>query len=278
MSCLRLGLLQMRSGLTPADNLPVLRDGIAALAADGAQLICTPEMTGALDGTRARILETAQTEEHDPVLVAAREMAVRHGLWINLGSLAIRPTPDSERLVNRQFMIAADGAIAARYDKIHLFDVDLPSGERYRESNTYQPGTRALAVRTPWTVVGMTICYDLRFAYLYRALAQAGAGIIVVPAAFTRVTGEAHWHILLRARAIETGCFIVAAAQCGTHADGRTTYGHSLVVAPWGEVLADAGTEPGPLVVDIDTTHIDTARGRIPALAHDRPTGPVLVV
>ena len=278
MSSLRLGILQMRSGLAPADNLPAFSDGVAALAGQGAALLCTPEMTGALDGRRGGILSTATTEDADPLLARARALAAEHRLWINIGSLAIRPTAGSERLVNRQYMIDPQGAIAARYDKIHLFDVDLPSGERYRESNTYQPGAQAVAVRTPWAVLGMTICYDLRFAYLYRALAQAGAGLIVVPAAFTQVTGQAHWHVLLRARAIETGCFIIAAAQSGTHADGRTTYGHSLVVAPWGEVVLDGGTEPGPLVVDIELSQISEARGRVPALTHDRPTGPVLVV
>ncbi|MGL4541166.1 MAG: nitrilase-related carbon-nitrogen hydrolase, partial [Polymorphobacter sp.] len=230
MSALRLGILQTNSGIDPAANAAMLVAAIAALAAQGAQLVLTPEMSGLLDRDRTRIMANVRSEADDVVLAAVRDAAARHGVWVALGSLAI--AVDGDRLANRSFLIGADGAIVARYDKIHLFDVDLPSGERHRESATYRPGATAIVADTPFARLGLAICYDLRFAGLFVALANAGAQVLMVPAAFTRPTGAAHWHALLRARAIETGSFVVAAAQTGTHADGRSTYGHSLVIDP----------------------------------------------
>ena len=205
------------------------------------------------------------------MLAAVRDTAARLGLWVHLGSLAIKPGADPERLVNRGFLIDASGEIRARYDKIHLFDVHLPSGERYRESAAYDPGIGAVAADTPWGRLGLTICYDIRFPALYAALSEAGATILSIPAAFTRPTGAAHWHTLLRARAIEAGAFVVAAAQTGVHPDGRETYGHSLAIDPWGEVLLDMGEAAGGAVIDIDLAAIERTRSRIPALAHRRP-------
>ena len=233
-------------------------------------MLFTPEMSGVLDRDRKRAAATIVAEEDDPVLSAAREEAARTGLWIHLGSLAIRGGSDG-RFLNRGYVIDATGAIRARYDKIHLFDVDLPDGGRWRESEAYQPGARAVVVETPWGRLGLSICYDLRFPDLYRALSDAGATMLAVPAAFTVPTGKAHWHILLRARAIEAGAFVVAAAQTGTHADGRETYGHSLVIDPWGEIVADLGDERGVRLVDMDFGRLDAARAKVPALHHRRP-------
>jgi predicted amidohydrolase len=268
MTTLRVGLLQMTSGIDPAANAATLAAGIADAAAQGVQWLLTPEMTGLLDGNKARLAAHASPEQHDLSLAAAVAGAREHGLWVLLGSIPV-PLADG-RFANRSLLIDDQGAVVARYDKIHLFDVDLPNGERYRESASYAPGDRAVVAPTPWGGVGLTICYDVRFATLHRALAQAGATILTVPAAFTRVTGAAHWHTLLSARAIETGCFVLAPAQTGTHEDGRSTYGHSLAISPWGEVLADAGEAPGLTVVDLDLTQVDEARGRVPALRHDR--------
>ncbi len=267
---LRIGLLQTTSGIDPQANARAVADGLAALAAEGARIAFTPEMSGLLDRDRARILANAHSESDDPTLAAAREAAARHGMWVHLGSCPIKPADDADRLLNRGFLIDDRGEVRARYDKIHLFDVDLPSGERYRESATYQPGTEAVAAATPWGLLGLSICYDLRFARLYEALSGAGAGLIAVPAAFTKPTGEAHWHTLLRARAIEAGAFVIAAAQTGRHEDGRETYGHSLVVDPWGCVLLDMATDAGSAVCDIDLAAIADTRTRIPAIAHRR--------
>ena len=215
-----------------------------------------------------------RTEAGDEVLAAVRAASRRHGVWVELGSLAVLPDGDGLPL-NRSLLIDSAGDVVARYDKIHLFDVDLAGGERYRESAGYAPGGRAVVADTPWGRMGLSVCYDVRFPALYRALAVAGAGILSVPAAFTVPTGEAHWHVLLRARAIETGCFVVAAAQSGIHADGRATYGHSLVVDPWGEVLLDMGEGAGVATVDLDLGAVAGARGRVPALANARAfTGP----
>lgn len=264
----------MTSSTEPEENLLALEAGVRTLAARGAQLVLTPEMTGLLDGNRKRLLERVRPEAGDETLALARRLAAELGVWLLLGSQAVLAEDGAPEagglLANRSFLIDAEGAVRARYDKIHLFDVDLPSGERYRESSSYRPGRQAVVAQTPWGRLGLTICYDLRFPHLFRALAQAGAGLIAVPAAFTKVTGEAHWHTLLRARAIETGCFIAAPAQTGRHKDGRSTFGHSLVVAPWGEVLADGGEEPGGLLAQIDLSLVDMARARIPALQHDR--------
>jgi predicted amidohydrolase len=267
---LRLGLLQMTSGIEPAANARAVADGIAALAADGAAIVFTPEMSGLLDRDRARVVESATTEAEEPTLAAARAAAARHRVWVHLGSCAIRPEPGADRLLNRGFLIDDAGQVRARYDKMHLFDVDLPTGERYRESATYIPGDAAVAADTPWGRLGLSICYDLRFARLYEALSGAGAAIIAVPAAFTRPTGEAHWHTLLRARAIEAGAFVVAAAQTGRHADGRETYGHSLVIDPWGRVLLDMGEAAGHATCDIDLAAVADTRARIPTVAHRR--------
>lgn len=270
MTQLRLGIWQARSGIDPAANARALESAVAALAGEGAELVCTPEMTGLLDRDRGRIFAAARGEADDPTLAAARAAAARHGLWIALGSLALRDPEDPDRLVNRGFLIDAAGEVRARYAKIHLFDVDLPGGERYRESATYRPGGAAVTAASPWGTIGMTICYDVRFPALYAALARAGADLIVVPAAFTRPTGAAHWHTLLRARAIETGAFVVAAAQSGVHEDGRATFGHSLVIDPWGQVLLDMGEAPGTATCAIDLAQVAETRARIPALAHAR--------
>lgn len=262
---MRIGVLQTRTGIDPVANAADLVAGIADLAARGGELIFTPEMSGLLDRDRARAASLVRHEADDTVLAAVRDAARNHRVWIELGSLALRPA-DGDQLVNRGFLIDDDGGIVARYDKLHMFDVDLPNGDSYRESHAYSPGDRAVVAATPWGGIGLTVCYDVRFPALYAALAHAGADVIAVPAAFTRPTGEAHWHTLLRARAIETGAFVVAAAQSGVHADGRATYGHSLVVDPWGTVLLDMGTEPGGAVVDLDLSRVAATRARIPSL------------
>lgn len=269
MTVLRLGIVQTNSGIDPAANAAMLVAAIGQLAGDGAQLVLTPEMSGLLDRDRTRIMTSVRSEADDVVLAAVCAAAARHKAWVALGSLAV--SDDGERLANRSFLIDGNGQIVARYDKIHLFDVDLPTGERHRESATYRPGTAAVVADTPFARLGFTICYDVRFAGLFVALANAGAQVLLVPAAFTRPTGAAHWHALLRARAIETGSFVVAAAQTGTHADGRSTYGHSLVIDPWGEVLLDMGKAPGTAICDIDLKMVAATRARIPALAHARP-------
>lgn len=270
---LRIGLVQTTTGLDPAAEAERLGAAIARLGADGAQLIFTPEMSGLLDRDRARAAGNIRAEADDPVLAAVRAAAARHRVWVSLGSLALRNEADG-RLVNRGFLIDAAGQVRARYDKIHLFDVELGGGETYRESAAYRPGERAVVADTPWGGLGLTICYDLRFPALHAALARAGAAMLAVPAAFTRPTGAAHWEVLLRARAIETGCFVVAAAQTGIHADGRATWGHSMVVGPWGEVLLDMGDVPGEAVVDIDLAEVAKARGRVPSLDHSRSFAP----
>lgn len=267
---MRVAVLQMRSGIDPAANARALVAGMEAAAAGGARILFTPEMTGLLDRDRGRSAGSITREEDDPVLAAARAAAARLGLWVELGSLALRPGGEEPRYVNRGFLIDDAGAIRTRYDKLHLFDVDLPTGESWRESSAYRPGAGAVVADTPAGRLGLTICYDMRFPDLYRALSDAGAEILVVPAAFTVPTGRAHWHVLLRARAIEAGCFVIAAAQAGRHEDGRETYGHSLVVDPWGEVLLDMGEEPGIGFAEIDLDRLRDVRARIPALRHRR--------
>ena len=266
---LDIGIVQTTTGIAPAAEAESLCAAIAQLAGEGAQLVFTPEMSGLLDRNRKRAAQSIRAEADDPVLAAVQEAAARHGTWVQLGSLAL--AGNDGRFVNRGFLIDASGAIRARYDKIHLFDVTLPNGDIYHESAAYDGGTEAVAVQTPWGGLGMTICYDVRFPALHATLARAGADILAVPAAFTQPTGAAHWHVLLRARAIETGCFVVAAAQTGNHADGRGTYGHSLVISPWGEVLLDMGEAPGTALLRIDLAAVAEARGRIPALANARP-------
>jgi deaminated glutathione amidase len=267
---MRVAILQMTSGIDPAANAAALVGGLETAAAGGAVLAFTPEMTGLLDRDRARAAGSIVGEDADPVLAAARGAAKRLGLWVHLGSLALRPGDGEARYVNRGFLIDDAGAIRARYDKLHLFDVDLASGESWRESAAYAPGAGAIVAETPAGQLGLSICYDVRFPDLYRSLSDAGAEILAVPAAFTVPTGQAHWHILLRARAIEAGSFVVAAAQVGRHEDGRATYGHSLVIDPWGEVLLDMGEEAGVGFADIDLARLADVRARIPALRHRR--------
>jgi deaminated glutathione amidase len=259
----KIGLVQLTSGIDPEANAAMTAVALTEAADDGAVLVITPEMTGLLDGKRERLDANARTVETDPTVAAARQVAQARGIDILIGSVPVKAAGD--RHANRAVLVDSAGRVSATYDKIHLFDVDLPSGERYRESATYIAGDRAVVADTAAGRLGLTICYDVRFPHLYRALAQAGATMIAVPAAFTRPTGEAHWHALLRARAIETGSFILAAAQTGSHEDGRATYGHSLVINPWGEILCDMGNLPGVAVVDIDLAEVALARARIPA-------------
>ena len=268
MTSFRAACVQLRTGRDVAANIAAAEALIRAAAGEGAHYIQTPEQTALMELERKVLFATIVAEDDDPALKRFRALAAELGVWLHIGSLAIRI--GEQQAANRAFVIAPDGAIAARYDKVHMFDVDLPSGERYRESATYAPGSKAVVVDLPWLRLGVTICYDLRFAALYRSLAKAGAGMLAIPAAFTQVTGEAHWHVLQRARAIETGSFIVSAAQGGHHENGRHTYGHSLIIDPWGRVVAEAGQEPGIIVADIDSAACDEARARIPALQHDR--------
>lgn len=268
---MRAALVQMRSGTDMARNLRDAVDMIREAKAQGADFVSTPEMTNILEPDRPRLKALARPEAEDASVAAFSALAKELGLWLNIGSLALQG--QGGRLLNRSLLFAPDGSLAARYDKIHLFDVDLPTGESLRESHSYESGSRAVLAETGIGPVGMTICYDMRFPHLYRALAQAGAKIFTIPSAFTVPTGQAHWHVLLRARAIETGSFVLAAAQGGTHESGRQTYGHSLIVSPWGEVLAEAGTDPGIIVAGLDLAAADLSRARIPALRDDRAAG-----
>jgi predicted amidohydrolase len=270
---MRIALAQMTSGIDPAANARTVADAVAEAAAAGATMLFTPEMSGLLDRDRARGAANITDEENDPTLAATREAAARHRIWVHLGSLALRRADG--RLANRGFVIDDTGAIRARYDKLHLFDVDLPTGESWRESAAYAAGEGAVVIDTPAGALGLSICYDLRFSDLYRALSDAGATVLAIPAAFTRPTGAAHWRVLLRARAIEAAAFVVAAAQTGAHEDGRATYGHSLVVDPWGEVLLDMGEAAGIGFAELDSARLADVRARIPALAHRRAIPPV---
>ena len=264
----RVGLVQMRSGRTPAQNVDAAAKLIKDAKSGGADYVLTPEMTNILERKREDLFAAIATEEKDRSLPDFRDLARRLGIWVHVGSLAIEVLP--QKAVNRSFLIDPKGDIAARYDKIHMFDVDLAGGESYRESGSFRPGELAVAVDLPWGRVGLTICYDLRFPALYRALAEAGASFITIPAAFTQQTGEAHWHVLTRARAIETGSFVLAAAQGGRHEDGRDTFGHSIAIDPWGRVLAEGGTEPGVIFADVDPSQVAIVRARIPSLQHGR--------
>jgi len=238
----------------------------------GADLIATPENVGVLVASRRRLLEHAFAEDAHPALAAFRELARETGAWLLVGSLPVRVEP--ERAASRSFLVGPDGAVAARYDKMHMFDVDLPDGESYRESATYRPGDAAVLAETPWGPMGLSICYDVRFPHLYRDLARAGASLLAVPSSFTEQTGRAHWHVLVRARAIETGCFVLAPAQVGVHDGDRRTYGHALIVDPWGTVLADAGRDVGVVTATLDLDRVAAARRAIAALGHDRPYAP----
>lgn len=270
------GLVQLSVSDDPARNLPVTRDLIRAAAAGGADWVLTPEATNLLGASRALQDRLLHVEADDPTLAALREDARDLGIWLLIGSLSLKTgDPAEDRFANRSFLIAPDGGIRARYDKLHMFDVTVSDSESYRESAAFRPGDRAVLADGPMPV-GMTVCYDLRFPYLYRALAKAGARVLTVPAAFNDSTGAAHWEVLLRARAIETGCFVLAPAQCGRHAThfdpdrrARRSHGHSLAVSPWGEVLADGGSDPGVTIVRLDPGAVDGARSRIPSLTHD---------
>ena len=272
---MRIALFQAQTGIDPAASADELAEAVEAAAQGGAAMLFTPEMSGLLDRDRLRAARHLTSEARDPVLAAVRAAAARRRLWVHLGSLALAGERPDGRLVNRGFVIDNQGAIRARYDKMHLFDVDLPTGESWRESAAYTGGEAAVVTETPLGRLGLSICYDLRFPDLYRALSDAGATVLSVPSAFTVPTGTAHWHVLLRARAIEAGAFVVAAAQAGRHEDGRQTYGHSLVVGPWGEVLLDMGDEKGVGFADIDAERVDEVRRRLPAIAHRRPIGEV---
>lgn len=265
----RAGLVQMRSGRTVDRNVAAASELIRQAAAGGAHYVQTPEVTTLMELDRERLFASCQPEQGNEALAEFQSLARELGVWLHIGSIPILASPT--KLANRSYLLSPDGRIAARYDKIHMFDVELANGETYRESENYQGGTEAVVARLPWGGLGMTICYDLRFPYLFRALAHAGASMIAVPAAFTRPTGEAHWHVLLRARAIEAQSFVLAAAQGGQHEHGRSTYGHSLIVSPWGEILAEGGTGPGVIFADIDMSQVADVRQRVPSLRHDRP-------
>src|SRR2546430_9067602 len=262
------GLVQMRSGLSPQANLDAAVRLIEDAKNAGADYVLTPEMTNILEIKRERLFATIAPEEDDPTLATLRELARKLGIFLHVGSLAIKVLP--EKAANRSFLIDRNGDIAARYDKIHMFDVDLPGGESYRESRNYRAGEIAVAADLPWGRLGLTVCYDLRFPALYRALAEAGSSFFAIPSAFTKQTGAAHWHVVSRARAIEYGAFVLAAAQAGRHENGRETFGHSLIVNPWGEILAEGGSEPGVIVAHVDPAQVAAARAKIPSLEHGR--------
>ena len=261
-------MIQMRSGLSPAANSDEAVRMIGEAKSAGADYVLTPEMTNILAAKREQLFSVVVEEEADASLATLREVARKLGIYVHIGSLAIRISPD--RAANRSFLVGPKGDILARYDKIHMFDVDLAGGERYRESRNYRPGELAVLADLPWGRLGLTVCYDLRFPALYRALAEAGATMLAIPSAFTKQTGEAHWHVLMQARAIENGSFVFAAAQGGKHENGRDTYGHSLIVDPWGRIIAEGGTEPGVIMAEINPAEVASARARIPSLQHGR--------
>jgi deaminated glutathione amidase len=264
----RAGLVQMCSGRSVSKNVTAAIDLIRAAAAQGADYIQTPEVTTLMELDRARLMEAMEPESNNEALSAFTATARDLKKWLHIGSMGIKLTEG--RIANRSYLIAPDGTVAARYDKIHMFDVDLGNGDVYRESESYAAGSQAVIADLPWGPLGLTICYDLRFPPLYRALAKGGAKFLAVPAAFTRMTGEAHWHTLLRARAIEAQSFVFAANQGGRHENGRETFGHSLIISPWGQILADGGRDPGVCVADIDIAILDDVRRRVPSLTHDR--------
>lgn len=261
-------MIQMRSGLQPGANIDAAVRYIGDAKSAGAEYVLTPEMTNILAANREQLFAVVVEEGADASLATLREVARKLGIYVHVGSLAIRISPD--RAANRSFLIDPKGDILARYDKIHMFDVDLAGGESYRESRNYRPGELAVLADLPWGRLGLTVCYDLRFPALYRALAEAGATMLAIPSAFTKQTGEAHWHVLIRGRAIENGCFVFAAAQGGRHENGRDTFGHSLIVDPWGRIIAEGDTEPGVIVAEINPAEVASARARIPSLQHGR--------
>ena len=266
---MRVGLVQLCSGDDPAKNLPKTQDLIREATAGGAEFVLTPEVTNCVSTDRARQEAVLNHEADDPTLASLRAEAADLGIWLLIGSLALKTGDPDGRFANRGFMISPSGEIMARYDKIHMFDVTVSKTESYRESAGYRPGRNAVVTQAGSAKIGMTICYDARFPYLYRDLAQSGAEILTVPSAFSTVTGAAHWETLLRARAIETGAFVLAPAQCGQNTPKRATFGHSLCIDPWGRVLADGGTEPGVTLVDLDLADVEKCRGKIPSLFHD---------
>jgi deaminated glutathione amidase len=266
--CFRAGLVQLRSGRTVAPNLDKAEALVRRAAKGGAQYVQTPENTGIMELKPELVLAAAESEGKSAPLAWARALARELGIWLHIGSIAIKL--DQSRVANRSYLLDPKGRVTARYDKLHMFDVDLAGGESYRESQYFRPGAKAVLADLPFGRLGLSICYDLRFPSLYRALAAAGAELIAIPAAFTKQTGEAHWHVLTRARAIETGAFVLAATQGGLHENGRSTFGHSIVVSPWGEVLAEAGEEPGVIFADIDLAASEEARARIPVIKHGR--------
>src|SRR5690348_502027 len=267
-STFKAAMIQMRSGLTPGANVDEAVRMIGEAKTAGADYVLTPEMTNILAAKREQLFAVVVEEEVDASLACLRELARKLGIFVHIGSLAIKIS--NKRAANRSFLIDPKGDIVARYDKIHMFDVDLADGESYRESRNYRPGELAVLADLPWGRLGLTVCYDLRFPALYRALAEAGATMLAIPSAFTKQTGEAHWHALMRSRAIENGSFVFAAAQGGRHENGRDTYGHSLVVDPWGRIIAEGGTEPGIVMAEIDLAEVAKARSRIPSLQHGR--------
>jgi deaminated glutathione amidase len=266
---IRCACVQLRCGDDVAENVRNASALIREAHKSGAQFIATPENTGLMAADGGAKLEKTFPEKDDKALPQFSALAEELGIWLLVGSLGIKVSEG--KTANRSYLIGPNGRISARYDKIHLFDVNLPSGETYRESNTVAPGAEAVVASLPWGRIGFSVCYDLRFPQLYRTLAKNGAEILTVPSAFTETTGKAHWHVLLRARAIENGCFVMAPAQGGAHANGRKTYGHSLIVGPWGDILAEAGTEPGIIAAELDLEEIAAVRSRLPSLHHDRP-------
>ena len=275
---MKVALLQLTSSDDPAENLEIVRGMMQQAADQGARFILTPEVTNCVSSSRAHLAAVLSPQDDDATLAGLREEAARLGVWLLIGSLALKTTDPDGRFANRSFLIGPDGAIGAWYDKIHMFDVQVSEVETYRESAGFRPGDSAVLADAGFAKIGMTVCYDVRFPHLHRSLAQAGAQILTVPAAFSPVTGAAHWEPLLRARAIETGCYVLAPAQTGLHPSStggtRRTYGHSMVISPWGEVLADAGTEPGITFVDLAMDDVAQARARVPALMHDRKFTP----
>src|ERR1700742_4498846 len=264
----RVGLVQMRATRTPAQNTDAAVKMIGEAKEGGADYVQTPEMTNVMEVSRDKLFNSIVPEENDASLATFRELAKTLSIHLHIGSLAVQATPD--KAANRAFLIDPRGEIVARYDKIHMFDVDLANGESYRESRSYRPGELAVVHDLPWGRLGLTICYDLRFPALYRALAEAGANMLAIPSSFTKQTGEAHWHVLMRARAIENGCYVFAAAQGGKHENGRETFGHSIVVDPWGRVVTEGGTEPGVVMAEIDPSQVAAARAKVPSLQHGR--------
>ena len=265
----RAACVQMRTGLDVAANIAAAERLIREARLAGADFVATPEMTSLFEAESDALFAKVRPEDEDVALKAFRAIAEELSLWILIGSLPIKV--GERQCANRQFLIDPKGQVVAWYDKVHMFDVDLPGGEVYRESRNYRRGERAVVAETPWGKLGLSVCYDLRFPQLYRTLAKAGASFLVIPAAFTHTTGQAHWHVLQRARAIETGCFVIAPAQGGKHENGRRTFGHSLIVDPWGQILAEGGEDPGIVVADIDPAKVTEARARVPGLTHDRP-------